>query len=213
MWIAFFKEKEMSLTYKTNPTSNIMVSQPKRMGRPRREYWAMPLVMEYIKDEKFQTLGQYRDWVKEQKNNEIFPLHPEIYYKDYPGVDTFLGNPVGFSKMRTNTLLTCQESRIKSANVRRANAKKRKAEAIKKIASMNLVPTTVASTTVASTPKTETVAGKPNVATCIKVLLEHNVSFSTLCMVNKEVTNLNTEDAREITNVLFEFLSKKKVTA
>lgn len=182
----------------------------KRMGRPRKHYWDIKLVMDYIATENLQTLKEYQNWVIEQKHENIFPLNPNIYYKkEYPGVDTFLGNPVGTSKARIKAILTLPENRVKSITARRANAKQRRAEKAKEM-QRTLQASKV--TKPATTAKTASVIGityKPDVAQCFKTLLEHNVSFETLYKVNNEMANLTTKEARDITSVLFDFLSKK----
>ena len=182
----------------------------KRMGRPRKHYWDINLVMDYIASENLQTLGEYQNWVVEQKHENIFPLNPNAYYKkDYPGVDKFLGNPVGTSKARIKDILTLPENRVKSITARRANAKQRRAEKAKEM-QRTLQASKV--TKPATTAKTASVIGityKPDVAQCFKTLLEHNVSFETLYKVNNEMANLTTKEARDITSVLFDFLSKK----
>jgi hypothetical protein len=56
--------------------------------------------------------------------------------------------------------------------------------------------------------QTSQVSTKPSLSVCFEVLLKHNVSFSTLNRVNKEMQDISMQDAREITNVLLDFLTK-----
>lgn len=199
-------------TIKNQAVANSTVyGESKLKGRPRKDYWDIKLVMEYIEKEKFQTLTEYKNWVIEQNFDNIFPVNPNIYYKDYPGVDAFLGNPQGTSKARVRFLLAQPENRAKSLTVRRTNAKTRRAEKAKEI-QKTIEANKVKSVT---RTKTEPVIGntyKPDVAQCFKTLLEHNVSFETLYKVNNEMANLTTKEARDITGVLFDFLSKKSKT-
>ena len=195
----------------------------KRMGRPRKHYWDINLVMEYIATENLQTLGEYEQWVKEQQHENIFPLHPNAYYKgQYPGVDKFLGNPEGTSKARLKTVLTSRENRVKSIEQRRLNAEERRKEAAKKLlekmeaqkaesAKSKSVKTEETKTSINVAPNVATLH-KSDVAQCFKVLLEHNVSYETLNKVNAEMSNLTTKQARDITGVLLDFLSKKTKT-
>lgn len=55
----------------------------------------MNQVMDSIKG-MFVNLPQYRKYIIENNlEAQGYPLHPESYYKEYPGVDTFLGNTYG----------------------------------------------------------------------------------------------------------------------
>ena len=198
-------------TLKNQTVNSVTVDgKSKRMGRPRKNFWDINLVMEYIADKNLQTLGEYEQWVIENNHQDIFPTNPNIYYKkDYPGVDTFLGNPVGTSKARVKDILTKPENRVKSITVRRANAKQRRAEKAKEFQKTLQATKQANAPTTAKTAPVIGITYKPDVAQCFKTLLEHNVSFETLYKVNNEMANLSTKEARDITSVLFDFLSKK----
>ena len=191
----------------------------KRMGRPRKHYWDINLVMEYIATENLQTLGEYEKWVVEQGHVDIFPLHPNIYYKKtYPGVDKFLGNPEGTSNARRKVQMTSRESRLKAIEKRHKNAEERRLEEAKKLVELQALQAEASksnSEQTKDTNKTSTkiapavTSPKSDVAQCFKVLLEHNVSYDTLNKVNAEMSNLTSKQAKDITGVLLDFLSKK----
>jgi hypothetical protein len=155
--------------------------------------------MEYISTEKFVNLSQYRTWLDEQNLHNHFPKHPNTYYKDYPGVDAFLGNPPGTAMKGVIKKLVTRENQLKSIEKRKENKAKRLEEQAKEQIEV------VAPMKTQSEP-TSTV---PSLSVCFGVLLEHNVSFSTLNKVNKEMANITPKEAREITSVLLEFLTKE----
>ena len=171
----------------------------RRRGRPARTYFSLQDTMEYISTEKFVNLSQYRTWLDEQNLHNHFPKHPNTYYKDYPGVDAFLGNPPGTAMKGVIKKLVTRENQVKSVEKRKENKAKRLEEQAKKQIEV------VASVKIQSEP-TSTV---PSLSVCFGVLLEHNVSFSTLNKVNKEMANITPKEAREITSVLLEFLTKE----
>lgn len=152
--------------------------KPRRRGRPAHTYMSLTDVMEYVSNEKFTNLSQYRKWVIEQNMTSLFPKNPNLYYNNYPGVDAFLGNPPGTCMKHITANLISPENRAKCIKARRDN-------------------------------KIKLLSKKPSLSVCFEVLLEHNVSFSTLNKVNKEMSSISSNDAREITNVLLEFLTKQ----
>jgi len=173
----------------------------RRRGRPAKTYFSIQDAMDYISTEGFQTLSEYKNYVIEQKMTDMLPVNPNLYYgKQYPGVDVFLGNPVGTSKVRIANTLVNPENRAKALEVRRQNRMKRfeelKAEATKVASKAKKIQSEPTSTV-------------PSLSVCFGVLLEHNVSFSTLNKVNKEMANITPKEAREITSVLLEFLTKE----
>lgn len=185
--------------------------QPKKRGRPAANYWDMQSVMAYIADYKFSNLFEYKQFVEEQGLQDCFPLSPNTYYKDYAGVDAFLGNPPGTAMKRVVAILTTPENRAKSLEKRRENKIKKlekQAEDALKLA-------------LDEEPKVEpvqpvvvpqvVVSEKPSVSLCLKVLMEHNVSFSTLNKAHKEMKdNITLSEASEIVSVLLDFLTKQE---
>ncbi len=175
----------------------------RRRGRPAKTYFSLQDTMEYISTEKFVNLTQYRNWVIEQNLTHLFPLAPNTYYKGYPGVDAFLGNPPGTAMKSVVAILTTPENRAKSLKVRRENRIKRyeemKAKATLKVSDEKPVKQV----------KEQPTSTKPSLSVCFEVLLEHNVTFSTLNKVNKEMANITPKEARDITNELLEFLTKQ----
>lgn len=190
----------MKSKFKTNGTQGVLTTTPKaRRGRPAKTYFSIQDTMEYIASEGFITLSEYKNWVIEQKLTSMLPTNPHYYYgKQYPGVDAFLCNPPGTSQKRISDNLTKPENRVKSHEKRMENkAKRLEEEALKKIEVVAPVKA-----------QTSSVSTKPSLSVCFEVLLNHNVSFSTLNKVNKEMQDISIKDAREITNVLFDFLTK-----
>lgn len=194
-----FLEKQMKTKLDSVGTQGVSTTTPKaRRGRPAKTYFSIQDTMEYIASEGFVTLSEYKNWVIEQKLTNMFPANPHLYYgKQYPGVDAFLGNPPGTSQKRISDNLTKPENRVKSHEKRMANKAKRLEEATKQMEAVALVKA-----------QTSPVSTKPSLSLCFEVLLKHNVSFSTMRKVNKEMQDISIKDAREITNVLFDFLTK-----
>jgi hypothetical protein len=180
-------------------TKGVSTTPKARRGRPAKTYFSIQDTMEYIASEGFVTLTEYKNWVIEQKLTNMFPTNPHHYYgKQYPGVDAFLGNPPGTSLKRISDNLTKPENRVKSHEKRMENKAKRLEEEAKK--QVEVIAPVKAQTSQVST--------KPSLSVCFEVLLKHNVSFSTLNRVNKEMQDISMKDAREITNVLLDFLTK-----
>ena len=103
-----------------------------------------------------------------------------------------------FPTNRISDNLTKPENRVKSHEKRMENkAKRLEEEATKQMETITLVKA-----------QTSPVSTKPSLSMCFEVLLKHNVSFSTMKKVNKEMQDISIKDAREITNVLFDFLTK-----
>lgn len=192
----------MKHIYSQEPEPEKFLRKPitRRRGRPAKEYFPIGHAMEYIAPYKFQTLTEYRDYVIEQKMSDHLPLDPNLGYgKQYPGVDAFFGNPIGTSKKRIRKTFMKPEVRTLALEMRRKNkAKRLKEEALKKIEVVAPVKA-----------QTSSVSTKPSLSVCFEVLLKHNVSFSTLNKVNKEMQDISIIDAREITSVLLEFLTKE----
>lgn len=191
-----------NLIPQTEAKKPLALTKPRR-GRPAKTYFSLQDTMEYISTEKFVNLTQYRNWVTEQNLTHIFPLTPNTYYKDYPGVDAFLGNPPGTSMNYITANLVNPENRAKSLEVRRQNRIKRYEELKKKQTLKASKEKPVKQVT------EEPTSSKPSLSVCFEVLLEHNVSFSTLNKVNKEMAHITPKEARDITNVLLEFLTKQ----
>jgi hypothetical protein len=180
-------------------TKGVPTTPKARRGRPAKTYFSIQDTMEYIASEGFVTLTEYKNWVIEQKLTNMFPTNPSLYYaKQYPGVDAFLGNPPGTSLKRITDILTKPENRAKSLEKRKEIKAKRLEEEAKK--QVEVIAPVKAQTSQVST--------KPSLSVCFEVLLKHNVSFSTLNRVNKEMQDISMKDAREITNVLLDFLTK-----
>lgn len=193
----------MKHNFSQEPESEKTFRKPitRRRGRPARTYFSIQDAMDYISTERFQTLSEYSNYITEQNMTDMLPLNPNYYYgKQYPGVDAFLGNPKGTSKKHISSILVKPENRAKALDVRRQNRlkqydklKEEVTSKISKVKETQLEPTST----------------KPSLSECFGVLLEHNVSFSTLHKVNKEMNNISPKEAKEITNVLLEFLTKK----
>jgi len=46
---------------------------------------------EQVKSMKFRTLVEYKDWVKTNNFQELFPINPRVTYKEFEGGAEFLG--------------------------------------------------------------------------------------------------------------------------
>ena len=203
----------MKHNFSQEPESEQTFRKPiTRRGRTVRTYFSIQDTIDYISTERFQTLSEYKNYVTEQNMTNMLPLNPYLYYgKQYPGVDAFLGNPKGTSAKHVASLLAIPENRAKALDVRLQNRLKQydklKEEVTTKTSKLKEEVTT--KTSKVKETQLESTSTKPSLSECFGVLLEHNVSFSTLHKVNKEMNNISPKEAKEITNVLLEFLTKK----
>ena len=163
---------------------------------------SLPLsdVMSLIKGANIKYMAEYRRFVLENNfQSEGFPLYPE-YGKNFPGVDTFLGNPDG-------TAEKCRS--IVRGNTARIVKPWKQVKNPGRVAGSVNAPKVVV---VEPVKETQT----PSLASIIRTLhSEYNIPLDSLYQLNKDAkssSNMKIEAINETLTVLVEIaMSKTKV--
>lgn len=153
----------------------------------KSKYLPIDQVMKMIKGE-FQTIRQYRDYVIENGLIEQgFPKDPHVTYTwQYPGVDTFLGNPEG-------TYKAWQIKDIKNRKIWKiAASTRREPKKTKPKPVANLHP----------------IISKMSLIEAYRVLLDRNINIANLIEIFADIEHTK-EETQELLNLIIEHSKRK----